>query len=391
MDHGRQQGEIIVIGAGLGGLASAALLARSGAQVRVLDGAQKSGGRARSRLQEGFTLNVGPHALYRQGPAQQVLRELGIPLRGKVLAKIAGLRPWLSRVALNLSCDHLRRRKLQPYRGTFLPEPVSTERLRAGAHASDARYELLESSTFAFLLALEALRPKERAVLLLRDVFDYSVREAAEALALSEPNVKTLLHRARQRMAEYDKRRCMPSATLSKRTERAIKRFVLHLATDNVRGIEALLRDDVLELTDPGEFIAARKQIIGRDKVALFIRKVTRLAESHGKIGRMCVLHVNGMPALLSEVDPPRTDFAPRHLFVFDVDAHGRVDRIYAVLAAHKLAKLDVSGLRGVNRFEETIVRAVRFVIALLQRPEQRLSKHIQVHSRSRARPQDRS
>jgi RNA polymerase sigma-70 factor (ECF subfamily) len=308
--------------------------------------------------------------------------------------EIAGLRPWLSRVALNLSCDHLRRRKLQPYRGTFLPEPVSTERLRAGLQptaASDTRYELLESSTFAFLLALEALRPKERAVLLLRDVFDYSVREAAAALALSEANVKTLLHRARQRMAAYDKRRCLPSASLSKRTERAIKRFVLHLATDNVRGIEALLRDDVLELTDPGEFIAARKLIIGRDKVALFIRKVTRLAESHGKIGRMCVLHVNGMPALLSEVDPPRTDFAPRHLFVFDVDANGRVDRIYAVLAAQKLAKVDVSGLRVVNRFEETIVRAARFVNALLQRPEQRLSKHIQVHPRSRARPQDRS
>jgi phytoene dehydrogenase-like protein len=87
MDHGRQQGEIIVIGAGLGGLASAALLARSGARVRVLDGARKSGGRARSRLQDGFTLNVGPHALYRHGPAHQVLHDLGIPLQGKALAK----------------------------------------------------------------------------------------------------------------------------------------------------------------------------------------------------------------------------------------------------------------------------------------------------------------
>ena len=87
MDHGSRREEIIVIGAGLGGLASAALLARRGARVRVLDGAHKPGGRARSRLQAGFTLNVGPHALFRHGPAQQVLRDLGVPLQGKALAK----------------------------------------------------------------------------------------------------------------------------------------------------------------------------------------------------------------------------------------------------------------------------------------------------------------
>lgn len=54
------------------------------------------------------------------------------------------------------------------------------------------------------------------------------------------------------------------------------------------------------------------------------------------------------------------------------------------------LAQLDVSGLRGVNRFEAAMVRAARFAIGLLQRPEHRLSKHIQVHERSRARPTDR-
>ena len=86
MDQGRQQ-EIIVIGAGLGGLASAALLARGGARVRVLDSAQHAGGRARSRVQEGFTFNVGAHALYRGGPATRVLRELGVPIAGRPVGK----------------------------------------------------------------------------------------------------------------------------------------------------------------------------------------------------------------------------------------------------------------------------------------------------------------
>ena len=65
----------------------------------------------------------------------------------------------------------------------------------------EGRYDLLESVSFAFLLALEALTPQQRAVLLLRDVFDYSVRETADALGMSEPNVKTTHHRARRAMA----------------------------------------------------------------------------------------------------------------------------------------------------------------------------------------------
>lgn len=301
----------------------------------------------------------------------------------------SSLRPWLSRVALNLSCDHLRRRKLQPYRGTWLPEPVHTERLHAAEAqgSADCRYELLESTTFAFLLALEALSPKERAVLLLRDVFDYSVRETAEALEQSEANVKTLLHRARQHMADYDKRRCVPDASRSARTERAIRRFVLHLAADNVRGIEALLREDVLELTDPGEFVAARKSLFGRGKVSLFVRKVTQLVDTGRKPGRMLITSINGLPAFLSEVEPPRTDFAPRQAIMVDVDEQGQIARVYAVLATPKLEQLDFTRLRAPGRALEALLRGVRAVFRVMQRPEQRLSKHIQVHPRSRVRP----
>lgn len=288
----------------------------------------------------------------------------------------------------NLSCDHLRRRKLQPYRGTWLPEPVHSDRLLPSASepGADARYQLLESVTFAFLIALEALSPKERAVLLLRDVFDYSVRESAEALELSEANVKTLLHRARQHMADYDQQRRVPSPTLSARTERALKRFVLNLAADNVRGIEALLREDVLNLSDPGEFAAARKPIIGHEKVTLFIRKVTRLVETGGVPARMQITSLNGMPALLLEVDPPRTDFSPRQAMLLDVGDDGRIERVYVVLGTQKLAGLDFTGLRGMPPWLERGMRKLRAFIRHLQPAHKRLSKHIQVHAGSRAR-----
>src|SRR4030095_12948344 len=91
-------------------------------------------------------------------------------------------RPWLVRVAMNLARDLLRYRRRSPYRGSWLPSPIETDsddelpsyELAVGSGSpTEGRYELLESVSFAFLLALEALRPNQRAVLLLRDVFDY--------------------------------------------------------------------------------------------------------------------------------------------------------------------------------------------------------------------------
>lgn len=79
--------DVIVVGGGLGGLASAALLARKGLRVRVLEKASHPGGRARSRVQDGFVLNQGAHALYRGGRGTKLLRELGIVPSGR---KIAG-------------------------------------------------------------------------------------------------------------------------------------------------------------------------------------------------------------------------------------------------------------------------------------------------------------
>jgi phytoene dehydrogenase-like protein len=74
----------IVIGGGLAGLTAAATLARAGRQVTVLEAAEHIGGRARSRKRDGFTLNVGPHALYRTGGGLAALRRLGVRPRGRM-------------------------------------------------------------------------------------------------------------------------------------------------------------------------------------------------------------------------------------------------------------------------------------------------------------------
>lgn len=128
------------------------------------------------------------------------------------------MRPWLIRVAANLSRDALRRRRARSYVGVWMPAPVPSDRLgverdppshepAAHAYNPERRYQLLESASMAFLVALEALTPKQRAVLLLRDVYEYTVAQTAEALAITAADVKTTLHRARKIMAGYDARR----------------------------------------------------------------------------------------------------------------------------------------------------------------------------------------
>src|SRR2546428_4044375 len=76
--------EVTVIGGGVAGLAAATFLARDGRRVRLFEQAHALGGRAQTKQQEGFYLNIGPHALYRGGRGIEVLRELGVEPHGRV-------------------------------------------------------------------------------------------------------------------------------------------------------------------------------------------------------------------------------------------------------------------------------------------------------------------
>jgi RNA polymerase sigma-70 factor (ECF subfamily) len=257
------------------------------------------------------------------------------------------LRPWLVRVAMNLSRDYLRRRRRREYIGPWLPSPVPTDEADNPAsyeppapteHEPAARYEMLESISFAFLLALEALTPAARAVLLLRDVFDYSTAETAEALDMTEASVKVTLHRARQRMREYDKERHQSSARQSEETHRALEQFLLYMSTRDVEGMERLLTEEVVDLSDGGGQVAAAMQPIrGRDKV---MRLIFGLASKFKTLPRFTFRLLNGKPALLIEGDYNHPRIASRFTLHVEVDPAGRIKQLSFVLAPDKLSAL---------------------------------------------------
>lgn len=256
-------------------------------------------------------------------------------------------RPWLTRVAINLGRDLLRRRKRQRYVGPWLPSPVETgdesalasyePQLAAGV-TTEGRYDMLESVSFAFLLALEALTPKQRAVLLLRDVFDYSVTETADALGVSEPDVKTTHHRARRAMEAYDRERCRPTREEQDRTRAALAELMGAFARGDLASAEKQLASSVVALSDGGgEFFAARVPVVGADRVAKFYRNVATRSLA-GAAHEMTML--NGLPAIVTEIPGPAHGQAAHLVTAIVLDREGRVARIWSVLATRKLTAL---------------------------------------------------
>jgi RNA polymerase sigma-70 factor (ECF subfamily) len=248
-------------------------------------------------------------------------------------------------VATRLGIDALRARRRRGYPGPWLPSPL--ERTDedwldswAGAEPDpEARYGLLESVTLAFLVALEALAPRPRAVLLLRDVFGSSPLEVAEALGTSEGNVRVLHLRARRAMAAYDARRCVPTPELRARHRAALDALLRSLLTQDGGALEASLAETVRTTTDAGgAYSALRAPLEGRDRVARFYLQAAANRAAGGP--SVDIRSVNGLPAALISLAHPLRRQAPLSVIALELDGDGVVTGIRTILAPAKLAHL---------------------------------------------------
>jgi RNA polymerase sigma-70 factor, ECF subfamily len=200
---------------------------------------------------------------------------------------------YLSAVTTRLGIDHLRsaRVRREQYLGTWLPEPVLTD---PGSDVAQ-HAETADSLSMAFLVLLENLTPVERAVFLLREVFDYEYDEIATVVGKSEENCRQIAVRAR-RQIEAKRPRFEASR---KRREELARRFFEAVMNGDVTGLIDLLAADVVVYADGGgKGPAFPRPVYGRDKVARLLLGTADGGRRLGVIG-MRIVTINGQPGAL--------------------------------------------------------------------------------------------
>lgn len=201
----------------------------------------------------------------------------------------ASFRAWLYKIATNTCLDFLdqrRSRRLLPLdvrpasdpSTSILPpsvemtwlEPFPDEWLRdTSAVNPEARYSDLESISLSFMTALQYLPPRQRAVLILRDVLDFSANETAEVLEITVSSANSALHRARVTLAQrYHEREFESSASPAndERTQWLLDQFVQAWETADVEGLVALLKEDAMLAMPPSP-----SWYQGREAIRIFV------------------------------------------------------------------------------------------------------------------------
>lgn len=229
-------------------------------------------------------------------------------------------RPWLVRVACNLARDRLRRRRRQRYVGPWLPDPVRLPDDDVGDR---------ESASMAWLLAAEALTPAQRAVVVLRDVFEQNTAEVAETLGMSEGNVRVTHHRARRALSGR-----VPMGDPAAH-QVALMGFLSAVAAGDVAGARRWLADDAVALSDGGgEVNAAGVAIVGADKVT---KAFMALASHRQPDDTAELVSLNGWPAVKG-LQPGRTGRWPERWYLQVVlDGDGKIGKVLNFLAPSRL------------------------------------------------------
>jgi RNA polymerase sigma-70 factor, ECF subfamily len=246
--------------------------------------------------------------------------------------EIRSPKAWLTTTISRVCLDQLgsARVKREQYIGPWLPEPLAGVTPDIAETVAD-----FDSLSLAFLVLLESLSPKERAVFLLHDVFGYDFASIGEIVGESDAYCRQLAKRARAHMAE---RRPRFEADRAQR-ERLTTDFLRAVSEGDMPALIETLTDDVTVFSDGGGKVnAARKPVVGREKVALFLTNLARLAPA-GTSFR--IESINGQSGIVTLIDG-----VVQNVVTFDF-TDSAIRAIYIVVNPDKLRPV-ASAMSGV-------------------------------------------
>jgi RNA polymerase sigma-70 factor, ECF subfamily len=236
-------------------------------------------------------------------------------------------RSYLCTIVTRLCIDVLRSARVQreTYVGVWLPEPLVTAYQPGASTDPEASVEQSESLSLAFLRLLEYLSPLERAVFLLRQVFDFEYDEIAKIVQKSPENCRQIMRRARHNLAEHHHHYNVPP----QQRELLTYQFIQACTTGDMQGLLNVLADDVVMHSDGGGKVhAALKPIYGSAKVARGLLGLMRKVPP-GVTSQLAL--VNGQPGILSYLDG-----APYAVLAFSL-ANCRMQEINFIVNPDKL------------------------------------------------------
>jgi RNA polymerase sigma-70 factor (ECF subfamily) len=252
--------------------------------------------------------------------AEDVVQDAWLRARQDARADVRSARAYLTTIVTRLCIDRLRsaKRTRLLYPGPWLPEPVAEPNQESAALAS--------SLTTAFLLLLERLTPTERAVFLLREVFELDFGDIAKSVGKSEANTRQILTRARGRLSD-----ARPRYTVSRRESEAIVRQFRHAcATGDVEELMSVLHADATLTSDGGgKASAATRPVLGADRITRFM--LGYAGKVHWTESDFELVTINGTPGLLM-----RHPLSGNGTYSFDIE-EGRIRAIYVVRNPDKL------------------------------------------------------
>jgi RNA polymerase sigma-70 factor (ECF subfamily) len=277
-------------------------------------------------IHRGLLFTVAYELLGSAADAEDVLQETWLRWASVDRGEVRDARAYLVRIVTRQALNHLRTvsRRREEYVGEWLPEPVLT----SPDVADDV--ELAESLSMATLTVLETLGPAERAVFVLREVFDVPYDEIAVAVDKSPAAVRQIAHRAKEHVAARRPRMHVEPSE----QEQVLERFIAAFNTGELQALMDVLAPDVVAIADGGGKVrgAARRPIVGAAKIVAYLRGGLEKSGVQPVASRVLV---NGAPAMRVEVDGVL--FGVVSLTVQD----GLVTRIYSVANPDKLARLD--------------------------------------------------
>jgi RNA polymerase sigma-70 factor, ECF subfamily len=230
--------------------------------------------------------------------AEDIVQEAYLRYRATPPESIRSLKSFLTTIVHHLCLDNLKSAQIrrESYVGPWLPEPITTSD-GAALNSPLSQISERESISMAFLVLLESLSALERAVFLLREVFDYEYEEIAEIIGRDEAACRQLFSRAKKHIKEHRPR--FPASPEAH--TKMVGRFMDACVAGDIDGLMNLLAEDVTVWSDSGGKVsgAARHPIQGRQTVA----RVAMSMMSRAPEGTSFVLiEANGLPALLIEV-----------------------------------------------------------------------------------------